>query len=706
MKNKVKKPGRLSWFSIEKNPYLVWAVLTFITVLFLELASRWSPFSLLRFVFVTPHLFLINFMIVLTSYSFMFVTKRWGFAAVVAATLWGVVGVVDFILQIVRTTPFNFHDLQMIDTAMKVMNHYVTGIGYVLIAAAFILIILMLAWCFRKAAKRTEKPDYLRGAAKVILSAGLTVYFWAVGFTAGFLPRNFSDLTRAYQDLGLAYCFTNSFFSNGIARPETYDNQVVDVILQEGIVPEQHSGEVDAEVAMPTKVQEEQTDSPIPDQETQVALTEYDRNVNVIFLQLESFFDLEEMNNMTLSADPIPNFHRLTENYSSGFLSVPSVGAGTANTEFEIITGMNLDFFGTGEYPYQTVLREQTCESMAYVFSRLGYSTSAIHNNSAEFYGRNTVFSRLGFDRFTSLEYMYDVELTHGGWVKDKVITGVILETLAATEKSDFIYAISVQGHGSYPGDQVLENPRITVKLEEEDENKENELTYYANQLYEMDEFIGELTDALNAYEEPCVLVMYGDHLPSMGIEQENLKDGTLFQTKYIIWSNFQMEKRTQDVEAYQLSAMVMQRLGIQEGIMFRYHQKYMAEEKPDEAAYLDSMAVIEYDILYGDRLVYEGQNPFQPTRLKMGIRPITLTQASITDEGLEVLGENFNEYSILIINGRQFEPDIRSSDRLVLFSDDLTGEQTICVAQRDNYGKTILSTTKSITLGEPEAED
>lgn len=44
--------------------------------------------------------------------------------------------------------------------------------------------------------------------------------------------------------------------------------------------------------------------------------------------------------------------------YSSGYYKVPSVGAGTANTEFESITGMSLHYFGPGEYPYKSILKE------------------------------------------------------------------------------------------------------------------------------------------------------------------------------------------------------------------------------------------------------------------------------------------------------------------------------------------------------------
>ena len=75
-------------------------------------------------------------------------------------------------------------------------------------------------------------------------------------------------------------------------------------------------------------------------------------------LQLETFFDPTTVEWLEFSEDPIPNFHRLMQEYSSGAYKVPSVGAGTANTEFESITGMNLRYFGPGEYPYKTILKK------------------------------------------------------------------------------------------------------------------------------------------------------------------------------------------------------------------------------------------------------------------------------------------------------------------------------------------------------------
>ena len=56
---------------------------------------------------------------------------------------------------------------------------------------------------------------------------------------------------------------------------------------------------------------------------------------------------------------------------------MPSVGAGTANTEFEVLTGMNLRYFGPGEYPYKTIMKKQQTESVATALKEFGYGAHA-----------------------------------------------------------------------------------------------------------------------------------------------------------------------------------------------------------------------------------------------------------------------------------------------------------------------------------------
>ena len=307
------------------------------------------------------------------------------------------------------------------------------------------------------------------------------------------LSSYFGNIAFAYEDYGFPYCLGTTFFNTGIDCPNGYGED-----LMQEIVLSTQTGEE-------TKIPEEP--------------------VNVIFLQLESFFDPKQVEFLNLSEDPIPNFRRLMEEYTSGYFRVPSVGAGTANTEFETITGMSLHYFGPGEYPYKSILKEKTCESVPYVLKGLGYSTHAIHNNEANFYSRKSVFANLGFQTFTSEEYMPDIsDTTPTDWVKDHILTDEIVKCLDATEGPDYIYTISVQGHGDYPTEPVLEDPQITVSGAENREKNNYSWEYYVNQLKEMDDFIQELVDTLAEYDEPVVLVMYGDHLPTMGLEAEDLK--------------------------------------------------------------------------------------------------------------------------------------------------------------------------------------
>ncbi len=71
-----------------------------------------------------------------------------------------------------------------------------------------------------------------------------------------------------------------------------------------------------------------------------------------------------------------------------------------------------------------------------------------------------------------------------------------------------------------------------------------NKWEYYCNQIYEMDQFVKQLTETLAEYDEDVVLVMYGDHLPTMGLKVKDVKNRYLFQTEYVIWDNMGLEKK------------------------------------------------------------------------------------------------------------------------------------------------------------------
>ncbi|MDO4324332.1 MAG: LTA synthase family protein, partial [Lachnospiraceae bacterium] len=390
---------------------------------------------------------------------------------------------------------------------------------------------------------------------------------------------------------------------------------------------------------------------------------------NIICVLLESFVDPALINFLETSEDPIPNFHNLYENYSSGYLEVPVVGAGTANTEFEILTGMGMQFFGLGEYPYKTILKKTNCESIASDLKTLGYGAHVVHNNGGNFYSRANAFSMMGFDTFTSKELMDIRDYTPlGTWPTDDILVGEVEKSLDYTpDKTDFVYTITVEAHGDYPHEQVRENPDIVV-TGPEDEGMRWAWEYYVNQIHEVDEFIGDLIAMLEKRDEKTMVVMFGDHLPTMGLTEEDMTTGSLFKTQYITWNNFGLEKQDADMTSYQLLADITEQLGIETGTMFTFHQnrdKFATEEE-----YQRDMELLQYDILYGEHYVYNGENPYPASDLIMGTQDVVIDRIMETADYYYVRGQNFTKWSKVFVDDSKVSTSFISS-KLLRFKKD-----------------------------------
>lgn len=586
------------------NLYRKWLgrifVLSAVLNALIELASRKSFIGLLSYIGNSPLVFLLNTLIIALPFTAVFVVRRRVFTCIALIVAWLFMGVVNGILLVFRTTPFTAADLLLVKYAANMATNYFTIIQLILIGVAAALALAFCALVWKKAPVWDHKVRYGHGVCLIAVCTLAVLGLTRAAMNAGLVAVHFGNIGEAYESYGFPYCFSNSLFNTGISKPEGYGTETMEVIRDQELVPENTYDLLE------------------------------DTKPNIIMIQLESFFDPMLWENNPTDYDPIPFFRQLQENYPSGYLSVPSVGAGTANTEFEAITGMNLDFFGPGEYPYKTVLKKTACESAAFDLKNLGYKTHAIHNNEATFYDRHKVFSQIGFDTFTPIEYMNNIERNPTGWCRDKLLTGEIIKTLDSTPEPDFIYTISVQGHGKYPDFQ-----------------------YYCQQIGEMDQFMKALVNTLRTRREPTLLVMYGDHLPGFEWTREEMKNKSLYQTEYVVWNNMNLPPIKKDVEAYQLAAHVFNMLNIHEGTMMRFHQKYLDGGKTGEEEYLEDMKALEYDILYGGRQVYDGESPYEATELSMGIDKISIDQVGYNDSNLLIFGENFTSYSKICLDGK-----------------------------------------------------
>ncbi len=622
--------------------YFLWALAVNLIV---EFCNRRTIGKLFQYLADKPVQFLYGTLIIYLTLLVCLLFRKRNYLIFLFSSVWIGLSVASFImLSGFRSTPLTAPDIAILRSVRDIIQVYMSNFTVVLILIAIAVglgLLIYVGFLFK-----SHKVPYAFALTHLAISAVVVISLSVTLRSSGYLDSQFPNIPDAYQDNGFVYCFTCSALYQGIEQPEDYQYEKISAIVE---------------------------------QANTVAKPAPQNRPNIVYVQLESFFDVKYMAQLQYSEDPVPNFTRLKESCSSGLFSVPSIGAGTVNTEFEVLSQMNLQHFGMGEYPYKTVVRYRVCDSIAYALKELGYTNHAIHNNNATFYSRDRVYRNFGFDSFTSVEYMNDVQTNPLGWAKDSCLTFEILDAMAATEGQDFVFTVSVQPHGQYPSEVIDENQTIylTAGMEEEESRKIG-FEYYINQLHETDQFVGELTDALSRFDEDTVVVFYGDHLPSFQITNEELSHGNVQTTEYLIWANFDLPVVKKDIYAFQLSSTVMDKIGITSGLLTRFHLAH-AGEKVEEGGYMSDLMALDYDILYGEQYSYGGQLPFAATDLHMGTREVRVTHYAYAEEEstLYLVGENFTPYSVCLLNGAQFETQFISPTLLkVTDIEPISGDQ------------------------------
>lgn len=644
----------INWATDKKSwqTLLLYVLLPFILNFILECFERKSFTGGFLHLTANPVAFLANTLIILLTLSVSLLFRRRIFVLSLLSCVWVIFGIANFILLSNRVTPFTGYDLKLISAALGVLQKYLNNFQIVLVGILFVGAIIGLVFIFLKSPRLPGKVNYVKAVLQIVFISLLTIGGIRLGIHTGNLEERFGELSQSYLKNGFVYCFTNSLVDTGVDKPANYSPESIGKFVYNKV--------------------ENATDDAIEAEKKEFT------GPNVIVLQLESFFDVTRLKDTTFSEDPLPNFHNLMAQYPSGLLEVPVIGAGTVNTEFEILTGMNMNDFGAGEYPYKSILKKKVCESIAFNLKPHGYATHAIHNHTGRFYSRNEVYANLGIDTFTSVEYMYPIERTPMNWCKDEVLVQEINKCLNSTSEQDFICTISVQGHGSYPSD--AEYDKVITVGDIYDEEKRGSFEYYVNQIHEMDTFVQNLVNTLSARNEETVLIMYGDHLPSLNITDENINGATMYQTDYVIWSNFDLGLPDQNLEAFELNSKVLAALGISDGVINSYHQN-MADS-PD---YLQGLAALEYDLLYGNLLAYDGILPYTASDIQMGVDPIEITAIypdPFNPKYTIVKGNNFTTYSKVYVNDEKISTNFVDTETLRVAYSDLSSDDSFSVHQ------------------------
>ena len=661
----------------EKYAVFTHIVVALVMVFVLEWMSRHSFVQACLFVRDHTIPYLYNSFIVYVGFSLVFITRKRSFVRLIVGGVFLVLGIINCVLLLNRVSPFGFTDFYMVTDLLTMQgSKYFSVFEEILVVVGSIAFFCLLVFVFIKGKKyEDKKPFFARLLFVVILFVSLPLATIGLRKTNK-LASYFGNLSEGYKTYGYLYGFGTSVFSRGMSKPINYSENTINSIVAQ-------------DKATVGKTTLSKSDQP-----------------NVVVVLLESFFDPYECKFLSFSEDPTPFFHSLQKNYSTGSFVSPVVGAGTCNPEFEVLTSMSVNFFGPGEYPQKTVMKKiDSCESSADTLKKLGYKSHVVHNNGANFYSRKNAFSLMGFDTFTAKENLDITEYTPlGSWPTDDILIDATKDSMDSSTGPDFVYTITVGTHGNYPTYKVLDNPEIKVTAKGKSESEQYAWEYYINQLHAMDKWMENYVKSFEKRGEKTLLVMFGDHLPSLNLLDSDMKTGSVFNTSYVSWNNFGMEKQDETLTAYQLLPAFFNRLGIHGGTMLDYNQRMLMNgEQYNSLKYQSGLEALQYDLLYGKKYAYNGdQNLYPATKILMGIHDIKINKAYSYDKKVHLFGDNFTKWSYVYVNGKKVDTHYESGQVLTFSKDDIEDGDTIYVSHVGS-GEDVLRTSNKITYSDPE---
>ena len=341
-----------------------------------------------------------------------------------------------------------------------------------------------------------------------------------------------------------------------------------------------------------------------------------DEKVNVVYVMSESFIDpklgkhLYDYGNK----EPIPYTKKLKKSQSSGWAASSEYGGGTANVEFEALTGLSNFFLNS--IPYTSIVpANKDTPSIVKNFNENGYKTIAMHPYNRNMYRREVVYPNLGFQEYKSADsFKNNSKIDNSKYISDESAFNEVLAELKNSQKPEFIHLVTMQNHMPYEENTYSEhNFSVNAKNGANPENAKTIQAYLEGISYSdkaMKNFLSEI-EKLN---EKTIVVFWGDHWPGIYGEmfEKELNKNDIRRTPLFVYSNFKKEKQdlgTSSLIYNQILALNSfdSKLSAFQYLLSDLREKYPALTKQfiktdEKSDILKDFEMIEYDILSGNK--------------------------------------------------------------------------------------------------------
>ncbi|GHV38791.1 phosphoglycerol transferase [Clostridia bacterium] len=527
LKAEILKIREILWVKIA-----VWAVFTvtpMLLVFVLEWFNRPSLMEVRKFFSLSPKIFAFHVLIVYVLFAAVFfIAKKMWITVLICGTFTVLLSVANYLKFALTGANLYPWDLMLAGNVGEITGFVTIPIpfkGWILIIFIILLVLLFVA-----VGRDLPLRFFFRLPIGTAIFAAVILTFGNADFAMKIFNRfdlyyeAVALLESGYVESGFVGAFSLNVASASVAKPVGYTKDAVSAAL--------------------SKYAE------IPPSEDFLS-------PDIIVILSESFWDPRLLPSSTFSENPLANYDELSEreNTVSGGIFVPALGGGTIRTEFEVLTGLSVDALPSGVIPYNII--KSGIPSYVRRYKALGYDTIALHTFQARFYNRLKTLPHLGFDEYHGIEELEKLtEVQHttaGAHTSDYSFEKYIEYYLDRADAPIFLFGISMESHSPYRDkyaelDITMGNPALTAA-------DLNTMQNYVQGIKDADAALGMLAEYIDNRERPTILVWFGDHLPSVGVNSSVWLDTgfvettwaaadreKLYSTPFIIHANFKLE--------------------------------------------------------------------------------------------------------------------------------------------------------------------
>ena len=461
-----------------------------------------------RYLFMEPRWQLLNTAIAAIPLLILFfLTRRMDIATLGSSILFTVLSLISYHVVVYHGSPFFAADIYSIGAAVNVLGGYRFIADLCTFRLGILFLIQLVIWgaLFLKADWFRRKCPRLAVSCPLLIDAAciFLCFFspWAL-FSKNIVTWNWLPSISEY---GYGICLCNSFYSltHSINRPENYS---VDTIAAEPA--SEGSG------ARP----------------------------DIILILNESLYDLNLCTDLPESAEIFQRMRNIP-GVSSGYAVCPTIGGGTNNSEFELLTSNSMSILNLSA-PFSSMSMKGVNSIVSYL-KQLGYTTTGMHCASAVSYSRNRAYPELGFDNVVLGGDSFQYCQGHGSrpWLDSGNYEDMMLWHDAAGDNPRFTYLLTYQNHGGYEkNDESFD----TIHIQSDRfGDRTGELNEYLTSIEKSADAFESLISRLSTYNRPLVVLMVGDHAPSFLpqiVSQDDLsgeeRDVVFCSVPYFVWSN------------------------------------------------------------------------------------------------------------------------------------------------------------------------